>query len=57
MVSPTLRELRPQLARDLRATARYFRLSASEEKAALDAARMTVHRAAAIYRAIVASLR
>ncbi len=50
-------EIKPQLARDVRATAKHFRLSPSEERAALLWAGRSVHRAATVYRAIVRSLR
>ena len=48
--------LKPQLARDLRAVAKHFRLSPAAERVALDSALRSVHRAARIYRAIAGSL-
>ena len=51
------RDLKPQLARDLRATARHFGLSAAAERAALESALRSIVKSARIYRAIAGSLR
>jgi hypothetical protein len=49
-------ELKPQLARDIRATARYFALTPATERAAVESALQSVRRAAAVYRCIARSL-
>lgn len=54
---PRIWEIRPQLARDLRAVSKHFGLSPASELVALEAAQSSVHKAARIYRAIAASLR
>jgi hypothetical protein len=55
-VTRTSTELKPQLARDLRATAKHFSLSPAAERMALESALGSVHKAARIYRAIAGSL-
>lgn len=56
-MTQTVTALKPQLARDLRATAKHFSLSPAAERMALESAIGSVHKAARIYRAIAGSLR
>jgi hypothetical protein len=49
-------ELKPQLARDIRATAKHFGLSPAAERQALASALQSVRKVARIYRAIAGSL-